>query len=146
MRAGDLQDVSAMLGERAAAGRSGEDAREVEGADARERPIAGRQRLGGGIADAHDLHQRQRRDRNALRMCRPFALRPRHAAGALRGDDRLLEIGGVPSGHRARHRLAVLRHAENVQRGRAMIGKIAMKIRPAPVAGRIEAHDRVSRR
>ena len=145
MRASDPQDVSAMFGERAGTRRSGKDAGKVEDADARERPIAGWKRFGVAVADAHDLHERQRCDRSTLRMPRPFRLRSRHAAGALRGNDRLLEIGGVPSGHRARHGLTILRYAEHAECRRAMIGKIAVEIGPAPVPGRIEAHDGVSR-
>ena len=75
---------------------------------------------------------------------RPFGLRPRHATGALCGNDRLLEIGGVPGGHCARHGVAILRYAEHAERSRAMIGKIAVEIGPAPVPRRIEAHDGVS--
>jgi len=68
------------------------------GRGCRERPIAGWKWYGSAVADAHDLHERQRRDRSALWMSRPFFLRSRHAAGALRSNDRLLKIGGVPSG------------------------------------------------
>src|SRR5204862_22940 len=50
MRAGDPQDVSTMFGERAGTGRSSEDARQVEDADARERPIADWTRFGGAAA------------------------------------------------------------------------------------------------
>ncbi len=144
MRAGDLHDVGTVFGERAGTRRSGEDTGQVDDADAREWPIAGWQRLGGAVADAHDLHERQRRDRSALRMSRPFGLRPRHATGALCGNDRLLEIGGVPGGHCARHGVAILRYAEHAERSRAMIGKIAVEIGPAPVPRGIEAHDGVS--
>ena len=49
---------------------------------------------------------------------RPFGLRPRHATGALCGNDRLLEIGGVPGGHCARHGVAILRYAEHAERTR----------------------------
>src|SRR6516225_4678485 len=59
MCASDPQDVSAMFGERAGTSRSGQDASQVEDADARERPIAGWKRFGGAVADAHDLHERQ---------------------------------------------------------------------------------------
>ena len=65
MCAGDLHDVSTVFGERAGTSRSSEDAGKVEDADAREWPITGWQRLGGAVADAHDLHQRQRCDRSA---------------------------------------------------------------------------------
>jgi hypothetical protein len=49
---------------------------------------------------------------------RPFGLRPRHATSALCGNDRLLEIGGVPGGHCARHGVAILRYAEHAERTR----------------------------
>ncbi len=58
MRAGDLHDVGTVFGERAGTRRSGEDTGQVDDADAREWPIAGWQRLGGAVADAHDLHER----------------------------------------------------------------------------------------
>ena len=144
MRRGDLQHVRAVLGQRARAGRAGEHARQVEHADARERPIAGRQRLRRAVADPHDLHQRQRGDGGGLRMLRPFRLRPHHAAGALGGDDRLLQVGGVPVQHRARHRIAILRHAEHAERGGAMVGEVAVQVAPAAILGGIDAHDRVA--
>src|SRR5580700_7416410 len=74
-------------------------------------------------------------------MPRPFCLRSRHAAGALRHNDRLLKIGGVPRSDRTRHGLTILCYAEHAECRRAMIGKIAVEIGPAPVAGRIEAHE-----
>src|SRR5262249_47244251 len=126
--------------------RSGEDAGKVEDADAREWPITGWQRLGGAVADAYDLHERQRCDRSALRMSRPFRLRPRHSAGAFFSTDRLLVVAIVPCGNCARHCVAIFRYAEHAECRRAMIGKIAVEIGPAPVPGRIEAHDGVSRR
>src|SRR5262245_22903469 len=145
MCAGDFHHVSAMLGECASTSRSGKNARKVEDADARERPITGWKRFGGAVADAHDLHERQPRDRNTLWMFRPFRLRSHHATCALRGNDRLLEIGSVPGGHRACHGPTILRYAEHAKRRRAMIGKIAVEIGPAAVPGWIEAHDGVSR-
>src|SRR5439155_11006834 len=125
--------------------RSGKDARKVEDADTRERTIPRWKRLGGAVADAHDLHERHRRDRNTLWMFRPVRLRSRHATCALRGNDRLLEIGSVPSGHRTRHGLSILGYAEHAECRGAMIGKIAVEIGPAPVPGRIDAHDDVTR-
>ena len=145
MRGRDLHHVGAVLGQRAGAGRPGKHAREVEHADAVQRAIAGRQRLGRTVADADDLHQRQRRDGGRLRMACPFGVAAHHAAGALGGDDRLLEIGGVPARHGARHRLALLCHAEHAERGGTMVGEIAMQIAPPSVAGRIDAHDAVAR-
>src|SRR6266478_9293265 len=66
MCASDLHHVSAMFGECASTSRSGKDASKVEDADARERPITRWKRFGGAVANAHDLHERQRRDRNTL--------------------------------------------------------------------------------
>ena len=57
----------------------------------------------------------------------------------------LLQIGGIPGRNSVRHRIAILRHAEHPEGRCAMIGKIAVEVGPAPVAGRIEAHDGVSR-
>src|SRR5262249_14397925 len=144
MRGRDLHHVSTMFGERAGTSRSGEDAREVDDADPRERPITGWKRFGGAVADANDLHERQRCDRSTLRMFRPFRVRSRHAPGALRSNDRLLEICSVPSGDCARHGLTMRRYAEDAECRRAMIGKIAVEIGPAPVPGRIETHNGVS--
>ena len=99
---------------------------------------------GGAVADPHDLHQRQAGNGRGLRMLRPLGLRPHHAASALRGDDRLLEIGGVPVEHRLRHSVAVFRNPEHAQRGSAMIGEVAVQVAPAAVLGGIHAHDRVA--
>ena len=48
----------------------------------------------------------------------PIRPASRHATGALCGNDRLLEIGGVPGGHCARHGVAILRYAEHAERTR----------------------------
>src|SRR6266540_3654730 len=77
-------------------------------------------------------------------MSSPLRLRPRHATGALCSNDCLLEIGGVPGGNCARYCVAILLYTEHAECRRAMIGKIAVEIGPAPVLGRIEAHDSVS--
>src|SRR4249919_1113607 len=100
-----------MFGERAGTRRSGKDAGKVEDADARERPITRWKRFGVAVADTYDLHERQRCHRSTLWMPRPFRLCSRHAASALRSDDRLLKIGGIPSGHCARHGITILRYA-----------------------------------
>ena len=144
MGGADLHHVGAMLGQGARAGRPRQHAREVEHADAGQRAVALGQRLRRAVADAHDLHQRQGGDGVGLRMLLPFGLRAHHAAGALGGDDRLLEVGGVPFGHRSRHRGAILGHAQHAECGRAMVGEIAMQVAPAPVARAIAAHDVVA--
>ena len=115
VRPGDLQDVGAVLGQGAGAGRPGEDPRQVEHADARQRPIAVGKLFRRALADLDDLHQRQRGDRGGLRVPGPFVHGAHHAAGALRGDDRLLELERVPLRHRLAHRLAIFRHAEHAR-------------------------------
>ena len=106
----DLQHVGAMLGERARTGRASQHPREVKDANARKRTIAGRQWLGGTVANANDLSSGNAAMAAAC-GCFAHSLRPRHAAGALCSDDRLLEVGGVPGRNRARHRVAILRDA-----------------------------------
>ena len=133
-----------MLGQGAGAGRPGQDARQVEHPDARQRPIAVGQRLRRAVADLDDLHQRQRGDGGGLRVLGPFVHGAHHAAGALGGDDRLLELERVPLRHRLAHRLAIFRHAEHAEGGGAMVREIAVEIAPAAVLGRIDAHDRVA--
>ena len=96
------------------------------------------------VADLDDLHQRQRGDRGGLRMLRPFVHGAHHAAGAFRGDDRLLELERVPLRHRLAHRLAIFRHAEHAESGGAMVREIAVEIAPAAILSRIDAHHRVA--
>ena len=98
MRGGDLHDVGTMLGERPRTGRSSEDARQIEHADVRKWSVSSGQRLWVTIADANDLQQRQPGDRNGLRVFPPLRLRAGHAAGAICGNEGLLELSGVPGG------------------------------------------------
>src|SRR5437588_339338 len=78
------------------AGRSRQHARDVDDADAVQGTIALGQGLGWTVADLHDLDQRQRGDGDALRVDLPFRGAPHHAARALTGDDRLLEVERLP--------------------------------------------------
>ena len=137
-----FKHVGAVLGERAGGGRSGEDPGQVEHADARQRAVAFGQPFPRAVADLHDLHQRQRGDRRGLRMLRPFGHAAHHAAGALGVDDRLLELERIPGRHGTTHRVAVFRHAEDLERGLAMVREIGVDIAPAPVLRRIDAHHR----
>ena len=145
MSGGDLHDVGAMLGERPRTRRTSEDARQIEHADIREWPVASWQRLWVTVANAHDFQQRQRSDRNGLRVFRPLRLRASHAAGTIRGNDGLLEVGGVPGGNGTRHGVAILRHTKHGKRRRAMVGEIAVQITPASVPRGIDTHDAVLR-
>ena len=140
VRCGDLQDVSAVLGEGAGTGRPGEDPRQVEHPHARQRPVAVGKLLWRAVADFDDLQQRQRGDGSGLRVLGPFGHGAHHAPGALRGDDRLLEFEGVPLRHRLAHRRALFWHAEHAEGGGTMVREIAVEIAPAAVLGRINPH------
>src|SRR5262245_37099171 len=143
MSGGDFHDVGAMFGERARARRSGKDAREIEHADVRKWSVASRQRFWVTIADANKLNERQRSDRQGLRMFRPLPLPASHAASTSCLNDRLRKVGGVPGGDGTRHGVAILSHAKHSKRRRAMVREIAMQITPASVPGGINAHDAV---
>src|SRR5262245_13751067 len=77
-------------------------------------------------------------------MTRPLGLRADHAACALCRDDRFLEGGGIPAKSSLGDSVTVLRHAEHAQCGGAMVGKVAMKVAPSAITGRIHAHDAVA--
>ena len=115
VRRADLEHVGPVLGERARAGRSGEHAREIEHAHARERPRAGRQRLRRRIADAQDFEQGLRRHRGRVRMQRPFARAARESGAAAGGVDRILQFESVPGRARAHRRLALRRRAQHLR-------------------------------
>jgi len=140
----DLHHIRAVLRQGARAGRPGQHPGQVKHADAGQRAVARRQRLGRAIADPDNFHQRQRGDCRGLWMPRPFRVRPHHAPGAAGGDDRLLQLGGIPRGHRARHRVPVFGHSKHAQGRGAMVGEIAVQIAPAPTFRRIDPHDAVA--
>ena len=144
VRPGDLQDVGAVLGEGARTGRPGEDPRQVEHSDARQRAIAVGELFRRTVADLDDLHQRQRGDCGGLRVLGPIFQVPHHAPGAVPGDDRLLKLESVPMCHRVAHRLAIFRHSEYAEGGGTIVREIAVEIAPAAVLGRIDAHYRVA--
>src|ERR1700730_4639855 len=77
-------------------------------------------------------------------MLRPFGLAAHHAAGAAGGDDRLLELEGIPTCYGLSHRLAVFLAAKDAQRGGAVVREVGMDVAPAAVLGRIHAHHRVA--
>src|SRR5262249_50130713 len=67
-----------------------------------------------------------------------------HAAGALRSDDRLLELERIPLGHCFAHRLAIFRHAEHAERSGTMVREVTVEIAPAAILGGIDARHRVA--
>ena len=134
-----------MLGQRARAGGAGQHARQVQHAHAGQRPVARRQRFRRRVADADDLQQRQRGDGGGLRMLRPLRVRAHHAAGALGGDDRLLQVQRVPVSHCLATAARSSAHAQHAQRGGAMVGEVAVQVAPAAILGGIDAHDRIAR-
>jgi len=132
-----------MCRERAAAHRTGNDARQVEHLDARERAIGRAHGLRRGVADLIDGEERQARDRAALRMRVPLGERPargHHQAGVGGGG---LERLAAPFIEGALDGRLVMAAAEQAEHPVAMMGQIGMKPHPTPVAAAIESGDRV---
>ena len=96
-----------MRGERAARDGTRDHARQIEHANAGERPVALGPRLWRGLADLLDRDQRQFGERLGMRRCRPFVMR------AHQGDDAAAGIG------RGLERLAVPLHQRGLNRRRA---------------------------
>ena len=94
------KDVGAMLGERARARGARENACEIEHADAGERTLARRQRLGRGIANLDDLEERQIRDRVHLGQRTPFFFAAHEASAPAALEQRVLQFESVPLGDR----------------------------------------------
>jgi hypothetical protein len=144
MRRRDAHNVGAVRRKRAAAHRAGDDARQIEHADARQRPLAGGwQRAGRRFADLADLEQRKLRYRAPLRMRGPFCRRARHAGNQLGVGGRRLEFLALPFGQRGLHGLALIGAAEQLQHALAMVQKVGVETHRAPIAGAIDAGDLV---
>ena len=126
-----------------AAHRTGNDARQVEHLDARERALGRAHGLYRCIADLIDGEGRQARDRAALRMRVPLGERPargHHQAGVGGGS---LERLAAPLIEGALDGRSVMAAAEQGEHPVAMMGQIGMKPHPTPVAAAIESRDRV---
>ena len=98
VRRRDVQYVGAVLRQHAAARGAGQHAREIEGANARQWPVALGQRLGRRVADLHDVDQRQLGDGDAVRMGVPLLAAARQAADAATVGNRLFDREPVPLG------------------------------------------------
>ena len=146
VRGGDVQYIGAVLRQHAAAGRTGQHAREVEGAHARQRPFALRQRLGRRVADLHDVDQRQLRHGNPVRRRVPFVAAARQAAHTTAVGNRLLDREPVPFGDGGGQRFArVAFGAGNAQRAGAMVRMVGVDEHVPAVARRIVAGQRIPR-
>ena len=128
-----------MLGKRAADHRSGDDAGEIEGANARERPRAGGEGHWWCLADLDDFDQRQRGDGVGLRVRFPFRSVTDHIGAATCGQYGVFKVLGAPladcagdggvvavTGEGSPHRLFVMR-------------KVTVKAYPATVAALVKS-------
>ena len=91
MRRGDFEHLRAMFGKSPAADRAGEQACQIENANAGQGSFARRQRLRWAVPDADNLHDRERRNGLSLRMSGPLGAGPHHGARAVRGDQGLFK-------------------------------------------------------
>src|SRR5882724_7465714 len=87
----DLQHIGAVLREALAARGTGEDARQVERADAAQWAFRRLRHLRRRVADPLDLEQRLLGDGFRLRMASPVLGRSHEACAARGGVDRILE-------------------------------------------------------
>ena len=144
MRPGDFQNVGAVFRQGPAAGRPGQDPRKVQDPHTGQRSVARGQRFGGAVSDLDNLQKGERGNGGGLGVLGPFVHGPHHAPGAIGRDDCLLQLLGVPTGHRLPHRLLVFGNAEHLQCGGAVVREIAVQVTPTTVPGRVDTHDRVA--
>ena len=107
------------------------------------RSPGGRQRAGGGLADAGDLEQRQLRHRAPLRVRRPFRRRTHHGGDQLGVGGRRLEFLALPLGKCGLHGLALVGAGEQLQHAGAVVREVGVQAHVAPIAGAIDAGDLV---
>ena len=144
MRRGDAHHVGAVGRERAPAHRAGDDARQIEHAHARERPlrVAG-EPCDGRLADLLDLDQRQRRHRLALRMRGPLGGRSQHGRDQPGPGGGRLERLRLPLEEGGLHRLAFVGAAQQLQHAVAVMREVGVQPHAAVVAGAVDAGDPV---
>ena len=146
VRGSDMQDIGAVLGQHAAAGRAGQHAREIEGAHAAQRTLAFRQWPRRRLADLDDVDQRQLGDGDAVRMGVPFLAAAHQPADAAAVGDRLLDGEPVPLGDSLGQRLARLGlGAGDAQGAGAMMRMVGVQEHDAPVARRVVSGQRIPR-
>src|SRR5215216_4405126 len=122
MRGGDQQDVGAVDGERATADRTGDDARQIEHANARERSVAGRQWLRRRRADFLDGEQRQAGEGARLAVRVPFGERSARRDREAGLGRSLLQGFGAPALQRFLYGGAVVVAAEQLEQSVAVVG------------------------
>lgn len=139
LRRADAHHLGAVLCQRTPAGRPRQHPRQVERPDARQRPVAIRQRLRRRVADPHDLQQRQTVDRRRMRMRLPFRAAAHHRADAAARVQRQFQFLGVPVRDLLRRRGAVAGAAEQVDGALQVVREGGVQVEPAAVPGRVEA-------
>ena len=130
-----------MRGERPARHRPRDHPRQIEHANAGERPVALGPRLWRGLADFRDRDQRQSGERFCLRRRRPLVM------GAHEGDDAAAGIGcglehlAVPLHQRGLNRVTLRLAVQHLADGVAVVGKIGVQPHEAIVAGPVDSGD-----
>ena len=143
VRARDKQHIGAVGGERSSGDRPRDHTRQVEHADARQRPLAGRQRPGRRVTDLGDLQRRQPGNRLPLRMHCPL-LRGSHrrhdAAGRIGGR---LECLRLPPQQRRLNTAAHIRAVEQVDDRPAVMGKVGVQAYETTVGRDVDTCQRI---
>ena len=148
VRGSDMQDIGAVLGQHAAAGRPRQHACEIEGAHAARADgrLLKRQWPRRRLADLDDVDQRQLGDGDAVRMGVPFLAAAHQPADAAAVGDRLLDGEPVPLGDSLGQRLARLGlGAGDAQGAGAMMRMVGVQEHDAPVARRVVPGQRIPR-
>ena len=117
--------------------------RQVQHAQSGERPVAGRPRPWGGLADLLDRHQGLLGQRLAVRRCQPFLARAHHRYHAAGGIGRGLERLGVPLHQRGLDMVALGLAAQHLADGIAVMAEIGVQPHEAPIAGVVDSGDRI---
>ena len=143
---GDAQHLGAVSREAAPADRPGEHARKVEHAHATERPHAVADLLGGAVADAADLKEREAGDGAPLLVVAPLLAGAHERGAPACGDDLRLEALTVAGRNGRRDGLALVRGIEDLERGVAVVHEVRVQADPAAVGGLVEPGDRVPER
>ena len=139
------QHVGAVSSERASANGSGDDAGEIQNANARQWPRTGRTLSGLCVADPRHLEDGQRRQGSPLRMRLPFFRRPRHRGDEPARDGFVFEGLAVPASDRFGHALARIFCTQHRQHPLAVMREIGVNAHETPIARAIDAKQRIER-
>ena len=131
VRGADAQNLGAVLGERPADGRAGDDAAEVEHTHARERRLPRRQGVRPGVADPGKADQRAPREMRRVALCLPLGTAALPNGAGARSDGPVLDLLRGHARDPRRDCLAILRQVERGEQSPAQMRKGGVQIDPS---------------